>query len=444
MRYKLVTSLSCACNKRQVTFEHYNQIFQETSMKITRTQAILLLFTILLSSCATLEVGIETTSVNNQAAIETTVAEFTQATLQAGENQPTEVLNNSGEPTVTPTIESQPIASSPYAGLIYRLGDQLFQVGPDGQTLSLAPSLDPQMLPGQFTPRVAVSPDGEQMISWWDWSDLWLVDLTSGEARNLTNTLESQECCAQFWPERSDTIIFLTRMTDADGLSYKMAAVNLDSSNFHLLDESASPLGLPALSPDGHTIAYDPAGRSWLYRWDSGPEAFNPADYGLQTSPENYGLTNPSWSPTGKYITWMVSGDPTGSGIPQGSAIVFDLEGRTYRILHPFEPVGSEAGFLPAMWSPYGNWLAVFDLSFEQSGVWVMHLDGSGQMLAYSPGTVRSVFGLQVLWSPDAQRLLVVDPNAEGDIRLTLLNLLTNQIEPSPIPAGAIPLAWVK
>jgi hypothetical protein len=413
-------------------------------MKFKFIVSILFLITFLITSCATLQVGIETTPTNDQAAIETAVAKMAQATLQAGKAQPTATPQTSIELTVTPTEPKEIVPSSPYAGLIYRLGDQLYQVEPDGETLTIADGLDPQLMPGQFTPRAAISPDGKQMISWWDWSDLWLINLDSGDARNITNTPDQQECCAQFWPSRPDTIIFLTRLADTDALSYTMAAVDLDGSKYQLLDASASPLGMPALSPDGSTIAYDPAGRPWLYHWDGGPEAFNPADYNLLTSPDFYGLTNPSWSPTGKYIAWMVSGDLTGTGNIHGGAVVFDLEGRTYHILHPFEPVGSEAGFSPAVWSPNGNWLAITDFSFSQSGEWVMHLDGSGEMLAYSPGTERSALGLQVLWSPDAQRMLVVDPNAESGIRIAQLNLLTQQIEASPLPVGAIPLAWIQ
>jgi len=412
-------------------------------MKIKLNISILLLITVLITSCATLEVGIETTPTNDQAAVETAVAKMAQATLQAGMNQPTVTPQLSGEPTVTPTEPSGIIPSSPYAGLIYRLGDQLYQVEPDEETLPIADGLDPQILPGQFSPRAAISPNGKQMISWWDWSDLWLVDLENGDARNITNTPDKEECCAQFWPSHPDILVFLTRPSDSDGLSYTMAAVKLDGSNYQLLDASASPLGMPALSPDGSTIAYDPAGRPWLYLWDSGPEAFNPADYNLQTSPDFYGLSNPSWSPTGKYIAWMVSGDLTGTGSVHGGAVVFDLEGKTYRILHPSEPAGSEAGFLPVVWSPDGNRLAVFDSSLNHPGVWVTHLDGSGELLVYSPGTQRSALGLQALWSPDSHLLLVVDPNAEGGIRNTFFNLLDNQIEVSPLPEGAIPITWL-
>ena len=243
---------------------------------------------------------------------------------------------------------------------------------------------------------------------------------------------------------RPDVVIFLTRPVGNEDMSSYMAAVNLDGSDYRLLDGTAAPVGLPALSPDGSTIAYDPAGRPWLYHWDTGSAAFTPADYGLQTAPENYGLSSPAWSPTGQYLAWMASGDLDGSGQPQGGVVIFDLQGSAYRLIHSYEPAGSGGGFLSPAWSPDGNWLVVFDSSLSQPGLWLMHPDGSGAMLAYSPGTARSVLGLQALWSPDGQRLLAVDPNAEGGLRLALTNLTTGQTEPSPLPPGAIPLARLK
>ena len=412
-------------------------------MKIIPVLSILLLITLLSTSCATFEVGIEATQTINQSTIETTVAKLAQATLQAGANQPTATHEISSKPTITPTQPIESSHTSPYSGLIFRQGDQLYQIAPDGASLSIDIGLDPQLLPGQFTPRAAISPDGGQLISWWDWSDLWLVDLESGEARNITNTTDSQECCAQFWAGRPGIIVFLTRPSDAEGLSYKMAAVKLDGSDYHLIDESADVFSLPALSPDGSMIGYDSSGKPWIYRWDAGPEAFNPVDYGLESSTDSYGLSSPAWSPTGKYLAWMVSGDPFGNGKATAGVVLFDLEGKTYRLLHPHEPAGTEAGFSPAIWSPDGNWLAVHDYSLEHQGIWVMHLDGSGELLAYSPGSVRSVLGVQVLWSPDSRLLLVIDPNAEGNIRNTFLNVLNNQVETSPLPEGALPIAWL-
>lgn len=400
-------------------------------MKTKRTFPLFLLLTMLLAACATLEAGIE-----NPTDIMTVIADQLPTATTADISVVTDPTQPSDSPTETalPTEPPQPTASgSPYAGLIYRLGDELFRIDPTGAAVAVAPGVDPQMLPGQFTPRAAVSPDGQQMISWWDWSDLWMVDLATGQTRNVTNTSESEECCAQFWSARPDTLVFLTRSPE-DVFSYKVAAVNVDGSDYHILDDANPLFGMPALSSDGNTIAYDAPAGPLLYRWGLGTEAFTPANYDQPLSE----LSSPSWLPDGLSLGWMTSGNAP------GSLTIFDLQANTYRAIHAHTPVGGEGGLLAPVWSPDGDWVAVFDHSVETPGVWVMHPDGSGEVRVYQPATMRSVSGLQAFWSPSSQRLLVADPNAEGGTRLTLINLPSGQTEPSPLPEGAIPLAWVR
>ena len=398
-------------------------------MNIKHTLSLFLLVSALLAGCATLEAGIETATTDQ-------LATATVALIDAAETPSDGASPTTDAATATPTPESepQPTPSSPYAGLVYRLADELFRLDSDGQPVPLAPGVDPQILPGQFTPRAAVSHDGKQMLSWWDWSDLWLVDLVTGQTRNLTNTPGSDECCAQFWPARPDVVVFLTRSTASDGLSYNLGAVNLDGTNYHILDEANPLFGLPALSPDGNTLAYDAPSGPLLYRWDVGSEAFNPQGYNQPLSE----LTGPAWTPSGRSLSWM-----TGGSVP-GSLTIFDLQTGNHLAIHPHQPFAGEGGLLPPVWSPDGSWVAIFDHSLETPGVWVARPDGSGEMRAYQAGAVRSVLGLQAFWSPDAQRLLVADPNAEGGTRLALLNVLSGQSEASPLPEGAIPLAWVR
>lgn len=405
-----------------------------------------LLFTILLTSCATLEVGIETTPTTDQAAIETTVAEIVQATVQASETQPTETPSPTIEAMTTnaPTEAPQPESSSPYAGIIYRLGDQLFRVGPDGQTLSLAPGLDSKYMPGQFTPRGTISPDGQWLISWWDFEDLWLINLATGKLANLTNTTDRIEYSAQFVPNQPDTIIFLSQPKQSSEMSAGyLSTMKLDGSGYRVLDETDGCLGQPSVSPDGQTIAYDRAGHPWLYRWENGPEAFLPGDYGLQGIKDSVSIGSAAWSPTGRYLAWIAGGDLGMDGTPLTAVLVFDLENHTYRLIHPYQAIGRSGWFIAPTWSPDGYWLTFPDESAEQPGLWLAHADGSGELTVYTT-SIRSVGGLTAIWSPNSQYLLVSDPNAEGGIRLTLLDLLTTQTEGSPLPAGAIPLAWVQ
>lgn len=407
------------------------------------TFSLLFSLSILLISCNTLQIGIETTPTPDQAAIETRVAQIVAATLQASQTQPTETPFPPPGPTPAPTQPLQPTPASPYAGLIYRLGDQLFRGDPHGSASQLVPGLDPQYLPGQFTPRAVISPDGQWMVSWWDYEDLWLINLATGKLANLTNTPDRIEYSAQFVPGQPDRILFMSQAR----LNLEMSAgyittMKLDGSTYQVLDDSAGCLGLPSVSPDGQTIAYDRAGQPWLYRWTSGPQPFESLNYGLQGNKDNLQMGSAAWSPNGKYLAWIAGGDLASDGNNTTAVMVFDLEGSTHRVIHPYRAMGRDGWFNAPTWSPEGNWIAFTDESVEQPGLWLAHPDGSGEMVVVT-GSVRSIGGLAAFWSPDGQRLLVSDPNAEGGIRLTLLNLLTNQIEASPLPAGAIPLAWI-
>ena len=205
-------------------------------MKLNRILSMLLLLNILLASCATLEVGVETTQPAQPTAAATATMEIAQAA------RPTEIQSPMPTATVTeaaPAITLAPTAGSPATGLVYRLGDQVWQINADGNPVAMAAALDPQILPGQFTPRAVVFDGGRWMVSWWDWSDLWAVDLGSGQVRNITNTPSQEECCAQFWAARPDVLIFQSRLIETGGLaSGFLATVNLDGSNYRILDET--------------------------------------------------------------------------------------------------------------------------------------------------------------------------------------------------------------
>jgi Tol biopolymer transport system component len=410
---------------------------------------LLLLITALLSACRTLDVYVETAVPSTSTAVESTATDTPQTNQVDTPAQPT----LTSEPTVVPTPDNTPTVepaatatllpgpTSPFAGLVYRLGEQLLRVGYEGQQVPLAPGLDPQVLPGQFTPRAVFSVDGKYMVSWWDYSDLWLVDLTTGQSLNLTQTPDRVEYAAQFWPDRPDSIIFMSQPVDDQGPSGAyLSTIQVDGSGYRVLDDTASSIGQPALSSDGQTIAYDHSGEAWLYRWDSGSEALDLASYQVNDSLK---LANPAWSPKSKYLAWMGTINP-GSSNSQAGLALFNIEANNYRLLHTFQSAGRDGWYNTPVWSPDGTWLVIFDESQTQPGVWVTHPDGSGDTLVYAASSSRSVRGLQVLWSADSIRLMVIDPNAEGGLRLELIDIFTGQRVILPLPTGALPLAWTQ
>lgn len=456
---------------------------------------ILIIFTLPLTACVTLEIGIEITPTLDQAAIETAVATIIQGTNTTQQSaqatdfraiqytatayatqttaiaqsiqstdaraiQYTATAQATQATAIAQSIQStdaraiqytataqaaQSNTSSLHSGLIFHANGHIFKVGADGQAKALIPYLDPKYyLPDPFNQNAVISPDEKLMISWWDYEDLWLINLTTGKLANMTNTPDRIEYSAQFMPDHPDTIIFMSQPKQSPEMSAGyITSMKLDGSGYRVLDESVGCLGLPSPSPDGQTIAYDRAGYPWLYHWDSGPEAFLPNDYGMNGIKSDLLMGSAAWSPMGKYLAWIASGDLISDGRNLTAVLVFDLESYTHHVIHPYQAMGRSGWYKAPSWSPDEHWLAFTDESIEQPGLWLAHSDGSDEKAIYNTN-IHSIGRLETFWSPSGQYLLISDLNAEDDTRLTLLNLLTNQTEPSPLPADAIPLAWAQ
>ncbi len=86
----------------------------------------------------------------------------------------------------------------PLAGLVYRTpyDGALFQIDFSGRHQELFRE-----------PGGLISPDGQMVLFPRD-QDLWVVDLETGEARNLTNTPDRVETDGRWWPANPGVIVF--------------------------------------------------------------------------------------------------------------------------------------------------------------------------------------------------------------------------------------------
>jgi Tol biopolymer transport system component len=214
------------------------------------------------------------------------------------------------------------------------------------------------------------------------------------------------------------------------------------ASDYFVLDDSELSYTLPAISPDGRTVAYDQAGQPWLYRQDQGTEPFDLTPYGLSNDPE-LRLYSPAWSSDGRRLVWLIS-DCREDGCQQ-SVGVFEFEAQTAQLLHPHWPAGM-GGQPPApIWSPDGRWLAFTAWAEEpgESGVWVLRVDGQQDEERHM-ATGRGRGSPEVVWSRDGGWLAIGDSaQGEGPKRFWLAEAGAWGLQSLDLPADAYLVAWV-
>lgn len=341
------------------------------------------------------------------------------------------------------------------AGLVYRTTDGLWWVDPDGRPVLF---YDPPDLLGpdgrpvfSDQPDFLLSPDarpgaGEGMILWVqsgegeEDTDVWVMDLATGEQRNLTAAAGRIECCPQWWPARPDVILFGSRPSGpyvGPDVGF-LTSVRVDGSEYRVLVEESPSIALPGPGPDGRTIAYDREGTAWLYDWESGRhEPFDPQNYGLSVQR----IGSPSWSPDGHSLAWVVGGDFGSGGAWRIGLAVFDLEVDTGRVLHTYEPASIEYWPSGAVWSPDGEWLAYpayYSPAVEYVERPVLRLervDGTG---GYEPAPGSGQVWGPPVWSPDSQWLAV-----SGECAVFLSHVRTTQAQVTGFPRNAVAVAWI-
>ena len=305
------------------------------------------------------------------------------------------------EPTTLPTSTMEEADYSGGAGLTFSTAEGLWQIGASSATSLVVDQPSARLSPdGSKVAYLQTDPENGK-------DDVWLLDRTTGTSVNLTQTPDRFETVPFWWPGRLDTIIFGSDVETGMLNSDYPTAVGIDGTNYQVLDSERG--GPRALSPDGSSIAYggyDAPGR--LYLWKTGPQPFDPSEYGV---PANK-LFQPSYSPDGAELAWLVGGDLSGNGSYKTGLAVFDLKTMQGRLMHGYQPVGGGTFPLVVAWSPAGDWIAFVTFGEPPSSgrapnLWVIRPDGSDETYVGE--------GLDPTWSPDGRFLAYLRTGAESD-----------------------------
>ena len=323
--------------------------------------------------------------------------------------------------TASPTPLSTPVGIAPPPGLIYTTQNGLWKIRSDGQPSKIS----------DLNIGVKVAPDGTRLLvpDTVDSQGLWLIDLKTGERRNLTQSLGRIVCCPIWWPAHPDWVLFQSWAPDdiSPDFGY-LTAARLDSQEQRVLDSEYRSNGLPAPAPSGQQIAYDRSGEAWLYEWDSGPQQFDPQAYGVKGIQR---IASLAWSPDGRQLAWYIGGD-FGQGWQVGLA-VFDLKAKTGWLLHVYTNVGRGGWFAAPAWSPDGEWLAFTaeDQDRAQAGLWITRVDGQEEHLIKP---IEAHVTPLPVWSSDSRWLAV---------GRTLYEIGTWRAQLLALPSDAEVVAWI-
>lgn len=256
--------------------------------------------------------------------------------------------------------------------------------------------------------------------------DIWLIDLETGSEQNLTNTPDIRECCAQWWPNNPDKILLAQYDPVREFQLGQMVDVTLGGKREILVEEYTDTL--PAISPDGRTIAFEIGGFSALYHADGEIEQLNFQPVGTLIG---YKAGLPVWSPDGKELAWTAYfSDSEGEVLI--ARLIYQLETTEVDLLHLYSPGGHDSWGPGPTWHPDGTFVTLFSIDEIESerGLWILSRDGSSE---WNLGNARSP-----VWSPDGRFLVY---QIEGLTFLTTPDDFTERIRVD-LPLGVQVIGW--
>ena len=273
-------------------------------------------------------------------------------------------------------------------------------------------------------PFAALSPDGTQ-IAYVEGDDIWLepVDQSTPPV-NLTNSPEIIDRDIQWWPARPGWLVSMYQPVEDMGYSSFIAMLKTDGSEFVPLEDEARSMSLPALSPDGHTLAYDLFGKPVLLNVDSGEKrdpGLNVPEHPVQT------MGFPAFSADGSQVIFKLYDKEgwIGTGM-------YTLADGAWKLINEYVINGGTEPWAQAAFSPDGRWLALVNqadpaVSMGRGpALWVLPVEG-GEAILIGAGNTP-------MWSPDSTRLVFTQSTGGAFDQDKLQMVLAESWEPVQLP----------
>jgi hypothetical protein len=327
-------------------------------------------------------------------------------------------------------------------GLIFRVDQQLWQVGPNSK-LSVFFDL----------PYLELSWDGLQGLYEQD-NDIFIINVASGERRNLTNTTDRHECCAVWWSQErvvfgswpETHLLFHSNNFRVVGFP---SMINIDGSGYRVLDNSRPYLRGFTTNLNSQLFIFGPNQSGEAMR--AGDEILHSeietgwievrSDGSVRVTQFETWYESPVMSPNGN-LTATYSLNQDGEGRNFERFLLLDPLTEAIQELFAFEVCGRDGPPRPPKWSPDGRFVAFHACAEgQEQGTWVYEVQS--EMMVYSPLQNAPVdCGTQIAWHPDSTSFACLHWGRSNPDQYLLIELDDHLIHEFSLPDGAWLVDW--
>jgi Tol biopolymer transport system component len=271
-------------------------------------------------------------------------------------------------PTVSPVLQVS--LTLPPIGLLYRDNTGLQVIDKQNQSELLL-----KITPGE---SASVSPDGESVIYISGdsrYQDYALINLATDQRTELDPGTGYSFCDIEWWQSNPNILVADVEPKELSGsmsCNSVPAIINIKEKSLELLGNKPGWNNFFDTSPDGQTIAFGQSGEPWLYSPAQGSKMLSMQKYSFPEIEDAF-ISHPSWSPSGRYLAWIIRGKL--SGEDQQGIGVFDFQTKTSQFLYPYQVEGHDGGRSWIFWNPDEKSIILDNYSLDL--MWNVSIDGT-------------------------------------------------------------------